>query len=71
MISPKDKSQINTGFIIEFKTCKDGDFAKSQIEAFAQIDKQQYAAKLISQGIKNICKIAVSFYGQAAKVEMA
>jgi hypothetical protein len=68
IMAPKDKAQ--PGIIIEFKRCKDGDFTKSQEQAFEQIAKKQYAVKLQSEGISSNLQYAISFHKQTARMEM-
>ena len=70
MVIPKDKNKL--GIIIEFKTALSGEEKEMQRElqeALDQIEKQNYQAELINQGIKNILKLGIVFYKKSLVIK--
>ena len=68
LLIPKDPKQL--GLILEFKVAKNAvNCQDSAQEALEQINKKGYAAELEQQGVNNILKVGLAFYGK--EVELA
>ena len=58
------------GFIFEFKKASsEGELEKKAEEALSQIDTNKYDTMFKEQGITNIIKIGIAFFGKQATVK--
>ncbi len=56
------------GVVIEIKYVEDGDLLKGCAEALDQIEKKQYDAVLIREGMETILRYGIAFYKKGCKV---
>lgn len=56
------ETQNRTGIVIEVKYAEDGNLDRWCGEALAQIERNNYAARLVDDGMKTIIKYGIAFY---------
>lgn len=62
------ETQERTGIVIEIKYAQNGNLDKSCEAALQQIEDNNYAARLIEDGMKKIIKYGIAFYRKHCKV---